>query len=152
VSAPWSSFPAAGEAVARKPTESVAAIAAAIGGRSLRGHSPAYVWMTRHFEELQSEYARGKPDWVAVTELLTKLEVTNLDGSALQPDNVRRTWGRVMRDQRRSQPLPRRPVPLPAMPDRPAQSLPLSRPPFDPPAEPEPFEFRTLGRPQRKKE
>jgi hypothetical protein len=137
--------------VARKPTESVAEIAAAIGGRSLRGHSPAYVWMTRHFEQLQSEYARGKPDWVAVTELLTKLEVTNLDGSALQPDNVRRTWGRVARDQKRSQPPPRRTVQLPAMPDRPAQPLPLSPPLFEPPAEPEPCEFRTL-RSQRKKE
>jgi hypothetical protein len=64
----------------------------------------------------------------------------------------RQIWQRVKRQQKAAAKAAARPsiqtVPLP----RQVQSEPPSPPRFDPPAEPEPFEFRTLGRPQRKKE
>ena len=67
---------------------------------------------------------------------------------------ARQIWQRVKRQQKAAAAkaaarpsIQTTPFPLP----RQVQSVP-PLPHFEPPVEPEPFEFRTLGRPQRKKE
>jgi hypothetical protein len=129
---------------------------AAISGRTGRGKSGLYRFLWDNFERLEQE-RRGRPDWVGATAALTKLGVKDRNGEPLKPVNVRRVWERVVRDRQMFPPAT--PVSSPVRPEpatllRPVSSTPPPSPQvtFEPPAEPEPFEFRTLGRPQRKKE
>ena len=80
----------------RKPN--VADVAAALSGRGRHGRSPLYWWIWDNYADLNRE-RQGRADWISVTEELTKLGLTNRDGSSLRRENVRKTWERVVRDQ-----------------------------------------------------
>src|ERR1700722_9099398 len=71
---------------------------AALSGRGRRGHSPLYLWLWDHCAEVQQARI-GRADWISATEELAALGLTNRDGSPLKPENVRKTWQRVVRDR-----------------------------------------------------
>lgn len=94
----------------RSPRGPVSEIAAAMSGRSTRGRSALYRWLAGHFDQIQPDRA-ARPDWVAVTERLTGLGIVNGDGSPLRPENVRKTWARVVRDYGSAAPQQRKAAP-----------------------------------------
>lgn len=86
----------------RRPRGPVAQIAAALSGRGRRGHSELYWWMWDHYDQLQGErerQGRGRADWVTATEQFMQLGLTGRDSAPLKPENVRKTWERVVRDK-----------------------------------------------------
>ena len=122
-------------------------VAASLSGKTRRSNSELYRWMQEHYDQLQTA-REGRPDWIGATEQLTSLGMTDRNGGPLRPDNVRRVWGRVVRDRRAiAKPIPAAaPVSLP----KPAPP-PLPAPSFA--SEPVTFEFRTLRKtPIRKQE
>jgi hypothetical protein len=86
--------------MAKRPRTAVAEIAAAIQGRGKLGHSAVYWWMWDHYDEIENG-RHGRSDWLTVTAALTRIGIKNRDGSALKPENVRKTYGRVARDKER---------------------------------------------------
>jgi hypothetical protein len=113
-------------------------VAASLSGKTRRSNSELYRWMWEYYDQLQTG-REGRPDWLGATEQLTSLGMTDRNGGPLRPDNVRRVWGRVVRDRRaiaKSTPAPT-PIPQP----KPAPP-PLPSPSFS--SEPVAFEFRTL--------
>jgi hypothetical protein len=128
-------------------TRPVNQVAASLSGKARRSNSELYRWMWEYYDQLQTG-REGRPDWVGATEQLTCLGMTDRNGGPLRPDNVRRVWGRVVRDRRaiaKSIPAPTpMPQPKPAPPPLPAPSF---------ASEPVTFEFRTLRKtPIRKQE
>lgn len=116
----------------RKPKGPVAEIAAAIQGRGKLGHSELYWWMWDHYDQIRNG-RHGRADWVTVTENLAKLGLKNKDGSALKVENVRKTYGRVVRDKDAFPPPPKAPTkPQPARTAPPVRLTPAApTPPTD---------------------
>jgi hypothetical protein len=122
-------------------------VAASLSGKTRRSNSELYRWMQEHYDQLQAG-REGRPDWIGATEQLSSLGMTGRNGTPLRPNNVRKVWGRVVRDRlAAAKPIPAAaPVPLP----KPAPP-PLPAPSFT--SEPVAFEFRTLRKtPIRKQE
>jgi hypothetical protein len=75
-------------------------IAEAISGRGRTGHSPIYRWLWDNYPELSAGEKVGRSDWVGAVSAMKKARVGG-NPKSLNPDNVRKTWGRVVEDVRK---------------------------------------------------
>jgi len=95
---------------------------AAMGGQGQRGRSPLYRWFWDHHAELTRDGV-GRADWALATKELAALGLANVDGSALTPAGVRKTWQRMVRDRAATLPMP-----LPSQPVTTRAALPAADP------------------------
>jgi len=78
-----------------KPLEK---IALALSGSGVHGRSALYRWLWDHYDQIYRQ-REGRPNWVSVTDEMNKLNVAGPGQPPLKPDNVRKTWKRVVRDR-----------------------------------------------------
>lgn len=62
---------------------------------SARGHSPLFLWMRAHHDELVVEFAANPPNWQQLTQIFRHEALTDRTGKAPSPAIARLTWYRV---------------------------------------------------------
>lgn len=111
-----------------------------------RGHSPLFLWMRTHHDDLAAEFAANTPNWQQLAQIFCDQGLTDQTGKAPSPAIARLTWYRVRQAVARTKaeadrkprvtfplaaatPLP---SPVPCQPRPPADRPPALSPPVQP--------------------
>lgn len=111
-----------------------------------RGHSPLFLWMRAHHDELVAEFAANTPNWQQLAQIFRDEGLTDQTGKAPSPAIARLTWYRVRQAVARAKAQAKRkplvsltlaaaaplPSPVPCDPGRPADRPPHASPPVQP--------------------
>jgi hypothetical protein len=60
-----------------------------------RGHSPLFLWMRMHHDDLAAEFAANTPNWQQLAQIFRDEGLTDQTGKAPSPAIARLTWYRV---------------------------------------------------------
>jgi hypothetical protein len=60
-----------------------------------RGHSPLFLWMRAHHDDLTAEFAANPPNWQQLAQVFSDQGLTDRTGKASSPAIARLTWYRV---------------------------------------------------------
>jgi hypothetical protein len=83
-------------------------------GRGRGRHSPLYLWLRRHHDELAAGFAQNAPAWQALADHLGGQGVVDANGNKPTARGARDAWWRVRRDlakARAKPPAPSQPKP-----------------------------------------
>lgn len=77
----------------------LAAVLSARGAGKGRGaRSPLYAWMRKHYAELKAEFEANGPHWVARTQAMAEIGLTDQDGKPPTVRTAQQTWYRLIRE------------------------------------------------------
>ena len=85
---------AARDAPATRKTSILAQVREAIRSNR-RGHSPLFLWMRTHHDDLTAEFAANTPNWQQLAQIFRDEGLTDRTGKAPSPAIARLTWYRV---------------------------------------------------------
>jgi hypothetical protein len=111
-----------------------------------RGHSPLFLWMRTHHDDLAAEFAANTPNWQQLAQIFRDEGLTDQTGKAPSPAIARLTWYRVRQAVAQTKAEAKRkplvsvalaaatplPSPMPREPRPPADRPPAPSPPVQP--------------------